>query len=152
VVVVGSNDTLLPVPIGRCARYFGHALSRLRDGGWEVVVVPCADPGNAPGFRTLVRWIASPRARKLAGRQIRIAHYLDALIAPSSVEEFRTRAAELLSQDGVHPSPQGYAEHTGRVLPILLEAVAYLSRSASATGSVLSAGDPNISGSVMRPS
>lgn len=123
VMIIGSNDTLMPAPIGRCAQYFGRAVSQLRATGWEVVVMPCADPGSAPGFRTLVRWSASPRARRLARRQSRIARHLGTLIAPSSVDDFRTRAAELLSPDGVHPSPQGYAEHADRVLPIVLEAV-----------------------------
>ncbi|MCX5215526.1 GDSL-type esterase/lipase family protein [Kitasatospora sp. NBC_00240] len=126
VVIIGSNDTLLPAPIGRCTRYFGHAVSQLRDAGWEVVVMPCADPGAAPGFRIVVRWLASPRARRLARRQRCIAQRFGALIAPSSIDDFRTRATELLSHDGVQPSPQGYAEHTGRVLPILLEAAARL--------------------------
>ncbi|MFF1870257.1 GDSL-type esterase/lipase family protein [Kitasatospora herbaricolor] len=141
VVIIGSNDTLLPAPIGRCTRYFGHAVGQLRDAGWEVVVMPCADPGAAPGFRIGVRWLASPRARRLARRQSCIAQQFGALIAPSSVDDFRTRAAELLSHDGVHPSPQGYAEHTDRVLPVLLEAAARLGRIPSPTNDpFLSAG------------
>ncbi len=128
VVLIGSNDTLLPAPINRCTRYFGHAVGQLRDAGWEVVVMPCADPGAAPGFRIGVRWLASPRARRHARRQSCIAQRFGPLIAPSSVDDFRTRTAELLTHDGVHPSPQGYAEHTGRVLPVPLEAAARLGR------------------------
>ncbi|WP_405365920.1 hypothetical protein [Kitasatospora sp. NBC_00039] len=48
--------------------------------------------------------------------------------APSSGAEFRDRADELLGPDGVHPSPQGYAEHAARMLPSLVTAARRLGR------------------------
>lgn len=122
VLIIGSNDALLPAPLGRAARHFESAVERLRSAGRQVVVMPCPDPGNAPGFRAPVRWAASLRARRLGRMQCRAAERLGALTAASAVDDFRVRAAELLSADGVHPSPQGYAEHAVRVLPTLLEA------------------------------
>ncbi len=87
VVLIGSNDTSLPAPINRCTRYFGHAVGQLRDAGWEVVVMPCADPGAAPGFRIGVRWLASPRARRLARRQSCIAQRFGARVSAQCCSE-----------------------------------------------------------------
>ena len=124
VIIIGSNDSMVPVPVGGAARRFAQVLGHLRSAGWEVVVVPCADPGGAPGIRSLVRVVASRRARRLARLQSRAAQRAGALIAPASVDEFRDRAAELLGPDGVHPSPLGYAEYSLRMLPTLLSAPA----------------------------
>lgn len=120
VIIVGSNDTMLPWSVGGAARRFARVLDGLGRAGWEVVVVPCADPGGAPGFRAPVRLVASRRARRLARLQTRAAVRAGALIAPSSVDEFRARPAELLGPDGVHPSALGYAAYALRMLPVLL--------------------------------
>ncbi|WP_199881324.1 SGNH/GDSL hydrolase family protein [Streptomyces sp. CB03911] len=120
VIIVGSNDTMLPAPIGRAARRFARVLDGLGAAGWEIVVVPCADPGGAPGFRTPVRAVASRRARRLARLQTRAAVQAGALIGPSAVDGLRDRAAELFGPDGVHPSPRGYAEYARKMLPTLL--------------------------------
>ncbi len=121
VLVVGGNDTMLPVLVRRSARRFAQVLDVLRTAGWQVVVLPCPDPGAAPGFRAWVRWAAARRARLLARLQTRIALRAGALVGPSAAEDF-LRRAELLSADGVHPSAVGYAEHAVRVLPVLLAA------------------------------
>ncbi|MFD9366365.1 SGNH/GDSL hydrolase family protein [Streptomyces sp. NPDC060020] len=141
VVIIGSNDTLIPAPIGRAARHFERAVERLRAAGRQVVVMPCPDPGNAPGFRAPVRWAASRRARSLGRMQSRAAERLGALTAASAVDDFRIRAAELLGPDRVHPSPQGYAEHAVRVLPTLLAATAAHRASEQAAGPAAVPGD-----------
>ncbi|MCM2424931.1 SGNH/GDSL hydrolase family protein [Streptomyces sp. RKAG337] len=140
VLIIGSNDTLIPTPIGRAARHFERAVERLRAAGRQVVVMPCPDPGNAPGFRAPVRWAASHRARRLARMQCRTAERHGALTAASSVDDFRIRAAELLGPDRVHPSPLGYAEHAVRVLPTLLEAAAAHRSTEQASGAAASPG------------
>ncbi|MEV8099826.1 SGNH/GDSL hydrolase family protein [Kitasatospora sp. NPDC085879] len=122
VIIVGGNDAMLPATIGRAARRFSQALDTLREAGWQLIVVPCPDPARAPGLRTLVRLLAAPRSHRLARLQTRAALKAQATIAPSSVEEFLDRPMELLSPDGLHPSPLGYAEHAARMLPSLLSA------------------------------
>ncbi|WP_327675872.1 SGNH/GDSL hydrolase family protein [Kitasatospora sp. NBC_00458] len=125
VVIVGGNDALLPLPLGRSARRFALLLGRLRETGWQPVVVPCPDPGHAPGFRTPVRLLGGHRSRRLARLQTRAAVRAGTPLAPSSGPEFRDRA-DLLCPDGVHPSSRGYAEHAARMLPALLDAAARL--------------------------
>ncbi|KRB77559.1 hypothetical protein ASE03_00585 [Kitasatospora sp. Root187] len=120
VLIVGGNDALLPLPLGRSSRRFAHLLRGLHEAGWLTVVVPCPNPGYAPGMRAPVRWVAGRRSQRLARLQIRTAERVGAVLAPSSGTEFRDRAAELLGPDGVHPSPRGYAEHAERMLPSLL--------------------------------
>ncbi|MFD0568737.1 GDSL-type esterase/lipase family protein [Kitasatospora gansuensis] len=120
VLIVGGNDALLPVPLGRSARCFAQLVRGLHEAGWQTVVVPCPNPGYAPGMRAPVRWVAGRRSQRLARLQIRTAERVGAVLAPSSGVEFRDRAAELLGPDGVHPSPRGYAEHAERMLPSLL--------------------------------
>ncbi|MFF1905437.1 SGNH/GDSL hydrolase family protein [Kitasatospora sp. NPDC058218] len=122
VLIVGGNDALLPLPLGRSGRGFAHLLGVLHETGWQLVVVPCPDPGYAPGLRSPARWWGARRSRRLARLQSRAAERVGAVPAPSSGTEFRDRAHELLGPDGVHPSPRGYAEHAERMLPSLLEA------------------------------
>jgi EmrB/QacA subfamily drug resistance transporter len=122
-IVVGANDAMLPVPIGRAARRFGRALDSLGDAGWRLIVVPCPDPGRAPGLRAPIRLLASPRARRLARLQTRAALRAGAVMAPSSVDLFVEHAEDLLGPDGLHPSPRGYAEQSARILSSLLVAV-----------------------------
>lgn len=120
VVIVGGNDSMLPVSVGRAARQLTQALDRLRSDGWETVVVPCPDPASAPGFRVLVRLAASRRARRLARLQTRAALRVGAAVGPSSTDRFRDHADVLLSPDGVHPSAQGYADYAQQLLPAVL--------------------------------
>ncbi|MGW6918705.1 SGNH/GDSL hydrolase family protein [Kitasatospora sp. NPDC054939] len=127
VLIVGGNDAILPLPLGRSARQFAQLLRLLDEGGWQAVVVPCPDPGYAPGFRAPVRRLGARRSRRLARLQTRAAERAGAVLAPSSEAEFRDRAAELLGPDGVHPSPRGYAEHAERMVPSLLAAAARFS-------------------------
>ncbi|MFJ9694569.1 SGNH/GDSL hydrolase family protein [Kitasatospora sp. NPDC101183] len=126
VLIVGGNDILLPVPVGRSARQHAHLAGALKEAGWELVLVPCPDPGYAPGLRIPVRWIGRRRARRLAERHIRTAHRLGAHLAPTSGPEFRDHAPRLLGPDGIHPSPAGYATHAARMLPVLLAAAGRL--------------------------
>ncbi|MFF2044246.1 SGNH/GDSL hydrolase family protein [Kitasatospora sp. NPDC058170] len=122
VLIVGGNDALLPIPLGRSARRFAHLVRALRETGWQLVVVPCPNPGYGPGFRAPVRWAGARRSRRLARLQTRAAERVGAVLAPSAGTDFRDRADELLGPDGVHPSPRGYAEHAERMLPSLLAA------------------------------
>ncbi|MEV0192069.1 GDSL-type esterase/lipase family protein [Kitasatospora purpeofusca] len=122
VVVVGGADALLPLPVGRAARRFVLVLRRLRDTGWHPVVVPCPDPGPAPGLRAPARLLGAPRARRLARRQIRAAERAGVPVAVPAGPGFRDRAEHLLGPDGVHLSPRGHAEHATRILPALLAA------------------------------
>ncbi|WP_406196713.1 SGNH/GDSL hydrolase family protein [Kitasatospora sp. NBC_01560] len=122
VLIVGGNDVLLPLPVGRSARRFAHLVRALAEAGWQLVVVPCPDLGHAPGFRAPARWVGARRSRRLARLQSRAAERVGAVPAPSGGPEFRARAGELLGPDGVHPSPQGYAEHAARMVPGLVTA------------------------------
>ncbi|MFE3881006.1 SGNH/GDSL hydrolase family protein [Kitasatospora sp. NPDC059146] len=126
VLIVGGNDVLLPAPLGRAARRHAHLARTLREAGWQLVVVPCPDPGYAPGFRTPVRWIGHHRSTRLARLHTRTATRTDAHLAPTSGPDFHHRAAQLLGPDGIHPSPHGYATHATRMLPTLLTAATHL--------------------------
>ncbi|MEV6975630.1 SGNH/GDSL hydrolase family protein [Kitasatospora sp. NPDC093806] len=126
VLIVGGNDVLLPLPVGRAGRRFALLLQRLRETGWHPVVVPCPNPGYAPGFRAPVRLLGAPRSRRLARRQTRAAERTGTPLAPSSGPEFRDHADRLLGPDGVHPTAQGYADHAARMLPALLTAATHL--------------------------
>ncbi|MFJ9948989.1 SGNH/GDSL hydrolase family protein [Kitasatospora sp. NPDC091207] len=148
VLIVGGNDALLPLSLGRSGRRFAHLLGALREAGWELVVVPCPDPGYAPGFRAPARWWGGRRSRRLARLQSRAAERAGAVPAPASETEFHDRAGELLGPDGVHPSPLGYAEHAERMLPSLLTAACRPDRAGpdragpDRAGSAGSAADP----------
>ncbi|MFJ8436459.1 GDSL-type esterase/lipase family protein [Kitasatospora sp. NPDC094019] len=154
VVVVGGADALLPFPVGRAVRRLALVLRRLRDTGWHPVVVPCPDPGLAPGLRAPARLLGAPRARRLARRQIRVAERTGAAVAPAAGPGSAGRAGHLLGPDGVHPSARGRAEHAARMLPALLAAAEPLrghgagaparphppARAAAATGARTAAG------------
>ncbi|MFE6746913.1 GDSL-type esterase/lipase family protein [Kitasatospora purpeofusca] len=126
VLIVGGNDVLLPLPLGRAARRFALVLQRLRDTGWHPVVVPCPDPGHAPGLRAPARLLGTPRAHRLAHRQTRAAERAGVPVAVPAGPGFRDRAEHLLGPDGVHPSARGHAEHATRILPALITAAAAL--------------------------
>ncbi|MED7947753.1 hypothetical protein PUR56_02815, partial [Streptomyces sp. BE303] len=106
-VIVRGNDALLPRPIGRTARLFSLLLGRLRETGWQPVVVPCPVPGHAPGFRAPARLVGGHRSRRLARRQARSAVRAVTPLSPSSGPEFQDRAELLRAPDGVHPSSRG---------------------------------------------
>ncbi|MFG2845658.1 SGNH/GDSL hydrolase family protein [Kitasatospora sp. NPDC048296] len=126
VLIVGGNDVLLPTPLGRAARRHAHLARSLREAGWQLVVVPCPNPGYGPGFRTPARWLGHHRSRRLARFHIRTATRTGAHLAPTSGPEFRDQADRLLGPDGIHPSPDGYATHATRMLPVLLAAAEHL--------------------------
>ncbi|GAB7186164.1 SGNH/GDSL hydrolase family protein [Kitasatospora sp. Ki12] len=126
VLIVGGNDVLLPAPLGRAARRHAHFARSLREAGWQLVVVPCPNPGYGPGFRAPARWIGHHRSRRLARRHTRTATRTGAHLAPTSGPEFRDQAPRLLGPDGIHPSPHGYAAHATRMLPTLLAAAEHL--------------------------
>ncbi|WP_051838001.1 SGNH/GDSL hydrolase family protein [Streptomyces sp. NRRL WC-3742] len=133
VLLVGGNDVLIPAPLGRAARQHAHLAQALRESGWQLVVVPCPNPGYGPGFRAPARWIGHHRSRRLARRHTRTADRLGAHLAPTSGPEFRDRAPHLLGPDGIHPSPHGYATHAARMLPTLLAAADRIPHPAPAT-------------------
>ncbi|MEV4443068.1 SGNH/GDSL hydrolase family protein [Streptomyces sp. NPDC049577] len=116
VIIVGCNDVLLPVRLGRAAARLGRVAAGLRAAGWQVAVLPCVDWSAAPGLRRWIRATAIRRSRRLAALQRRAAGEAGVRVGTLPVDDFRARPAELFSPDGCHPSAAGYALQSARAV------------------------------------
>lgn len=133
-IMIGANDITHRMPITESVAHLGHAVTRLREAGCEVVVGTCPDLGTIRPIQPPLRWLVRRWSRRLAMGQARAVYAsggrsvpIGALLGP----EFGARS-ELFGPDRFHPSAEGYATAAAAVLPALAAAVWNLDRPAPA--------------------
>ena len=123
VIVIGANDLARFVPPAQAATSLAAAVTELRSGGADVVVVPAPDmssvPFVPPAFRAAVRAASlqlqahQSAAVEAAGGSMAAVHELDAAFAGDPA---------LFSADRFHPSSAGYAAIAHALAPAVLAA------------------------------
>ncbi|RKS80717.1 lysophospholipase L1-like esterase [Motilibacter peucedani] len=128
VVMVGSNDVTHKVAPAVSVRMLEQAVRRLREAGCEVVVGTCPDLGTLEPLAQPLRWLARRASRELAAAQtIGVVEAggrtvsLGDLLGP----EFEADPAAMFSEDGFHPSSEGYARAADVLLPSVLAALGF---------------------------
>ncbi|MGY1753621.1 SGNH/GDSL hydrolase family protein [Blastococcus sp. SYSU D01042] len=123
VVVIGANDLVRFVPPEQAAASLDAALTTLRAGGTDVVLVPAPDmssvPWVPPAFRPLVRAACA----QLQQRQAAVASAAGAsLAAVADVNRAFGADPALFAADRFHPSSAGYARIAAALAPAVLSA------------------------------
>jgi len=122
VVVVGANDLARFVPAEQAAADLGAAVTALRSGGAEVVVVPAPDMSSVPFVPPAFRAAVRAACAQLQARQTRVAEAAGATVAHVSAtigEAFALDPA-LFSADRFHPSSAGYRHIADALAPTVL--------------------------------
>ena len=124
VVVVGANDLARFVPAEQAAAALSAAVTALRAGGTDVVVVPAPDMSTVPFVPPALRAIVRGACALLQQRQTQAATAGGASVAPVAAEVARAFAADpaLFSADRFHPSSAGYARIAEVLGPYVLAA------------------------------
>jgi lysophospholipase L1-like esterase len=124
VVVIGANDLARFVPPDRAAADLGAAVTALRAGGGDVVVVPAPDMSSVPFVPPAYRPAVQAASAQLQHRQTAVAEAAGATVADTAAEVGRAFAAdpELFSADRFHPSSAGYAHIAAALAPTVLAA------------------------------
>lgn len=124
VILIGAHDATDLRRPGEGAAYLGAAVRRLREAGVEVVVGTCPDLGAvraiAPPLRQIAGWLGRRTARAQA-RAVRAAGGVPVDLAAVAGPVFRADAGTL-SEDGYHPSADGYRVWAHALLPAVAEA------------------------------
>ncbi|MEV6576305.1 GDSL-type esterase/lipase family protein [Streptomyces sp. NPDC051577] len=121
-IVVGGNDVTLPVSLSRSARRLGQHAAQLRQDGWTVIAATCPDYAVSPGLRPWIRATIVRRSQRLAALQDTAVRQAGGHVIHPSYDQFIARPTELFSEDGSHPSPQGYAALVSQSLPAVIAA------------------------------
>lgn len=124
VIVVGANDLARFVPPVTACPFLADAVTALRAGGAEVVVVPAPDMSAVPwvpeGFRQLVSaasgLMQKAQAETAAAAGARVAHIAQA-IATAFAED-----PAMFAADRFHPSSAGYGRIAEALIPVVLAA------------------------------
>ncbi|MET8975707.1 GDSL-type esterase/lipase family protein [Streptomyces sp. NPDC004539] len=124
VVLSGANDSLLPVPLGVAARALGRHVRRLVGEGAAVVAAVSPDAGCGDAIPGFLGRLLSLRCRRLGRLQARHALRAGARVVSFRDDDFRTRRARLIADDGFHPSALGYELHAGRLMHAMLASLA----------------------------
>lgn len=124
VVVVGANDLARFVPVERAAAALTAAVTALRAGGTDVVVVPAPDMSMVPFVPPALRALVRGACALLQQRQAHVATTGGATVAPVADEVARAFVADpaLFSADRFHPSSAGYARIAQVLTPYVLTA------------------------------
>jgi lysophospholipase L1-like esterase len=123
VVVIGANDLARFVPAAQAAAALAAAVTALRAGGTDVVVVPAPDmsavPFVPPAFRAAVRGASlllqgqqAAAVVSAGGRMADVAH----------VGRLFAADPAMFSGDRFHPSSAGYAAIAEALAPVVVEA------------------------------
>lgn len=125
-ILIGANDATALRRPAESATYLGAAVRRLRDAGVEVVVGTCPDLGAvraiARPLRQVTGWLGRRTARAQAGAVINAGGAVVDL-ATETGRVFRADAGTL-SDDGYHPSADGYRLWAHALLPAVTHAAA----------------------------
>ncbi len=124
VVVVGANDLARFVPVESATGALGAAVTDLRAGGTDVVVVPAPDMSSIPFVPPVLRPAVRAACALLQQRQAAVARAHGAVVAPVAAEVSRAFGADpaLFSADRFHPSSAGYARIAAALAPTVLAA------------------------------
>jgi lysophospholipase L1-like esterase len=124
VVVIGANDLARFVPADQAAADLAAAVTVLRAGGSDVVVVPAPDMSMVPFVPPAFRPAVQAACRLLQHRQERAAEAAGASVAHVAAEMAGAFAADpaMFSADRFHPSSAGYASIAAALTPHVLAA------------------------------
>lgn len=130
VILVGANDVTALRRPGESAAYVASAVRRLRDARVEVVVGTCPDLGAVRALAQPLRQITGWMGRRTALAQawaVRDAGGRVVDLAAETGPVFRADAGTL-SDDGYHPSADGYRVWAHALLPAVAAAAAVTHR------------------------
>ncbi|MGZ4621868.1 MAG: SGNH/GDSL hydrolase family protein [Blastococcus sp.] len=121
-VVIGANDLARFVPPAQTAAHLSDAVTALRAGGTDVVVVPAPDMSTVPWVPPAFRPVVQAACAQLQRMQASVATAAGAAVAEIAVEVARAFAAEpaMFSGDRFHPSSAGYARIAQALTPTVL--------------------------------
>jgi lysophospholipase L1-like esterase len=126
VILIGANDVVRLKRPSTSVRHLARAVTRLREGGIQVVVGTCPDLGTIQPILPPLRQIARAWSRRVAaeqtlhtiragGRTLSLADILGA--------EFRAQPGFFFGPDKFHPSAPGYAALAAVLVPSALAAL-----------------------------
>jgi lysophospholipase L1-like esterase len=123
-VVIGANDLARFVPADVAAADLGAAVSALRAGGTDVVVVPAPDMSSVPFVPPAFRPAVQAACHLLQQGQARAAEAAGGRVADIGGVIGRAFADDpaLFSGDRFHPSSAGYARIAAALVPYVVEA------------------------------
>jgi lysophospholipase L1-like esterase len=124
VIVIGANDLARFVPAQQAAAALSSAVTALRSGGTDVVVVPAPDMSMVPFVPPALRVLVRGACAALQRGQAQVAESGGATVAPVAAEVARAFSADpaLFSADRFHPSSAGYARIAEELAPYVLAA------------------------------
>lgn len=121
-IMVGINDVTHQVLPRTSARLLGEAVTRLVDGGCEVVVGTCPDLGTIRPIRQPLRVVARTLSRKLARKQTvaAVGAGARAVSLGGLLGGLFTEKRDIMfGTDRFHPSATGYANMVSVLIPAL---------------------------------
>jgi lysophospholipase L1-like esterase len=118
-LLIGANDLARFVPAEAAAADLGSAVTALRRGGTDVVVVPAPDMSSVPFVPPAFRPAVQAACALLQQRQARAAEAAGARVADIGGTIGRAFAEDvaLFSADRFHPSSAGYARIAAALVP-----------------------------------
>jgi lysophospholipase L1-like esterase len=130
VILIGANDVTTLRPPGESAAYVASAVRRLRDAGVEVVVGTCPDLGAVRALARPLRQITGWMGRRTARAQAWAVREAGGRIVDLAAETGPVFRADpgTLSDDGYHPSADGYRVWAHALLPAAAAAAAVTQR------------------------
>ena len=122
-IVIGANDLARFVPPDAAAAELGSAVSVLRAGGTDVVVVPAPDMSSVPFVPPAFRAAVQAACSVLQQHQARVVEAAGGRVADIGDVVGRAFAADpgMFSGDRFHPSTAGYARIAAALIPHVLE-------------------------------
>jgi lysophospholipase L1-like esterase len=123
-IVIGANDLARFVPADVAAASLGAAVSALRAGGTDVVVVPAPDMSSVPFVPPAFRAAVQAACHLLQQRQAQVVEAAGGRVADIGDLVGRAFAADpgMFSGDRFHPSTAGYARIASALIPSVIEA------------------------------
>ncbi len=122
VIMIGANDITALNGIPQSARRLNNAVKRLSSSGAVVVVGTCPDFGVIGAIPQPLRWVTRDRGLRLAraqARAVRAGGGVPVPLADLLAPDFLQAPDVLFSEDGYHPSAEGYALAAKQLLPAL---------------------------------
>jgi lysophospholipase L1-like esterase len=123
-IVIGANDLARFVPPDTAAADLGAAVSALRAGGTDVVVVPAPDMSSVPFVPPAFRPAVQAACHLLQQRQAKVVEAAGGRVAAIGAVVGAAFAADagMFSGDRFHPSTAGYARIAAELVPHMVEA------------------------------
>jgi lysophospholipase L1-like esterase len=124
IVVIGANDLARFLPVDQAAADLATAVTALRSGGTDVVVVPAPDMSSIPLVPPAFRGAVRAACALLQQRQTRVAEAAGATVAhvAGDIGAAFTLDPALFSADRFHPSSAGYRHIAAALAPTVVAA------------------------------